>query len=146
MATETQQQTQQPAAPQQPEKPQGDGSTLGIGQVKPGRIGNMWRGATGSPLGAAAALGVGTGLTAYFATPYVMRASFNTLTRNMTPQERAKAYHDMETNMQRNRSRFGLIMGGLAGAGSLYHTTDPDHPAASMTSWNYLSNLKKDGR
>ena len=110
---------------------------IDLSGIRPGAVAEGFHKYTGNPIGGAAAIGIGTGLATYALSPYAMEASFNMMSQNMTPQQRAKAYQDMIQNKQKNRMRLSMMAGGLAGGASLYNSYDPAKPMSSLTRWNY---------
>ena len=110
-----------------------------VSNIKPQTFYEGYHKATGNPLGSAAFLGLGSGLATYAAAPYAMKASFNMMTANMTPQQKQKAYIDMIQHMQENRLKMAGAVGAGAAGLSLYQNYDPAKGMSSLTRWNYMS-------
>ena len=96
----------------------------------------VWRGATVNPMGSALALGLMTGIPAYYLTPHIMR----TMLRVGGPMIPDKARADIEKEMNEEGGRtarnVALAVGGTTAALSLAHNYDPDNPVKGYMTWN----------
>ena len=122
-----------------------DKETYGpLGSLSPAPVARAWRSATLAPIGSAAAWAALTGLSAYYAAPWLLKKMYNS-TAHLLPDAARRDWEEsmQPENLNTTARSAALGVGGAAALLSLAHNWNPDYPTRSLFKWNYAEDDKE---
>ena len=108
---------------------------MSLGDINVATPFKMWRKATVNPMGSALALGLLTGLPAYYLTPHIMRAVMTVGGPLMPDKVKADISKELSERGEQTARNVALAAGGTMAALSLAHNYDYRNPVKGYMSW-----------